>query len=193
MFERFSPEAGEAVTSAQAEARRLHHNYIGTEHLLLGLMDQAHTLSGRLLAEHGLDRPGAEAAILRLLGTADCGPGELDADALETIGIDLSTIREKVEAAFGPGALDREPARTRTGRLISGRHAPFTARAKKVLELSLREALRLKSDRIADGHLLLGLLREGNGLAAKVMADAGIDFDVLRAEIDAQLTAQSPP
>ncbi len=152
-----------------------------------------HTLSGRLLAEHGLDRPGAEAAILRLLGTADCGPGELDADALETIGIDLSTIREMVEAAFGPGALDREPARTRTGHLISGRHAPFTARAKKVLELSLREALRLKSDRIADGHLLLGLLRERNGLAAKVMADAGIDFDVLHAEIDAQLTAQSPP
>ncbi|MGI8993638.1 MAG: Clp protease N-terminal domain-containing protein, partial [Nocardioidaceae bacterium] len=70
--------------------------------------------------------------------------------------------------------------------------APFTARAKKVLELSLREALRLKADRIADGHLLLGLLREGNGLAAKVMADAGIDFDVLRAEIDAQLTAPSP-
>ena len=193
MFERFSPDAREAVTSAQAEARRLHHNYIGTEHLLLGLMDQADALSGRLLAEHGLDRPGAEAAILRLLGTADCGPGELDADALKTIGIDLSTIREKVEAAFGPGALDREPARTRTGRLISGRHAPFTARAKKVLALSLREALRLKSDRIADGHLLLGLLREGNGLAAKVMADAGIDFDVLRAEIDAQLTAQSPP
>jgi len=193
MFERFSPEAREAVTSAQAEARRLHHNYIGTEHLLLGLMDQAHTLSGRLLAEHGLDRPGAEAAILRLLGTADCGPEDLDADALETIGIDLSTIREKVEAAFGPGALDREPARTRTGRLISGRHSPFTARAKKVLELSLREALRLKAKRIADGHLLLGLLREGKGLAAKVMADAGIDFDVLRAEIDAQLTAQSPP
>ncbi len=192
MFERFSPDAREAVTSAQAEARRLHHNYIGTEHLLLGLMDQADVLSGRLLAEHGLDRPGAEAAILRLLGTADCGPGELDADALETIGIDLSTIREKVEAAFGPGALDREPTRTRTGRLISGRHAPFTARAKKVLELSLREALRLKADRIADGHLLLGLLREGKGLAAKVMVDAGIDFDVLRAEIDAQLTAQSP-
>ncbi len=60
MFERFSPQAREAVTSAQAEARRLHHNHIGTEHLLLGLMDQAHTLSGRLLAEHGLDRPGAE-------------------------------------------------------------------------------------------------------------------------------------
>jgi ATP-dependent Clp protease ATP-binding subunit ClpA len=74
MFERFSPDAREAVTSAQAEARRLHHNYIGTEHLLLGLMDQADALSGRLLAEHGLDRPGAEAAILRLLRTADCGP-----------------------------------------------------------------------------------------------------------------------
>ena len=138
-------------------------------------------------------RQGSKRApILRLLGTADCGPGELDADALETIGIDLSTIREKVEAAFGPGALDREPARTRTGRLISGRHAPFTARAKKVLELSLREALRLKATRIADGHLLLGLVREGKGLAAKVMADAGIDFDVLRGKIDAQLTAQSP-
>ena len=193
MFERFSPDARQAVATAQAEARRLHHNYIGTEHLLLGLMAQLQTLSARLLVEHGLDQPGTEAAILRLLGACEPAPDELDADALETIGIDLSTIREKVEAAFGPGALDREPARTRTGRLVSGRHVPFTARAKKVLELSLREALRLKADRIADGHLLLGLLREGNGVAAKVMADACTDFEVLRAEIEAQLTGQSPP
>ena len=116
----------------------------------------------------------------------------MDADALETIGIDLSTIREKVEAAFGPGALDRAPARTQTGRSISGLRIPFTGRAKTALELSLREALRQKADRIAGGHLLLGLLCEGKGLAAKVMADAGIDFNLLRAEINAQLTAQSP-
>jgi len=193
MFERLSPDARQAVASAQAEARRLHHNYIGTEHLLLGLMAQPETLSARLLVEHGLDRPVAEAAILRLLGACEPGPDELDANALETIGIDLSTIREKVEASFGPGALDREPARTRTGRLGSGRHVPFTARAKKVLELSLREALRLKAGQIVDGHLLLGVLREGEGLAAKVMAEAGIDFDVLRAEIDTQLSAPPPP
>jgi len=190
MFERFSQEARRALTSAQVDARRFHHNWIGTEHLLLGLLDQPEALSARLLAERGLDRPGAEAAILAVLGTTQSATAELDAAALETIGIDLSTIREKAEAVFGPGALDRDPVRCRKGRLVSGRHVTFTARAKKALELSLREAVSREHNYIANGHLLLGLLRVG-GLAAKVIADAGIDFDLLRADIDRQLSGQA--
>jgi ATP-dependent Clp protease ATP-binding subunit ClpA len=193
MFERFSRDAREVVTRAQAEARRLRHDYIGTEHILLGLLDQPATLSARLLAEHGLTRAGSEAAILRLLGAALPRPDELDGDALEAIGIDLAAIREKVEAAFGPGALDRNPVRTRTGRLVSGRHLPFTNRAKKALELALREAVHLKHNYIGDGHILLGLLRGGDGLAVKVIADASIDFDALRAELHQRLPTQPAP
>jgi ATP-dependent Clp protease ATP-binding subunit ClpA len=189
MFERLNPDARQAVVLAQADARRLHHNYLGTEHLLLGLMELPSTPSARLLAEGGLDRPGAEAVILRLLRTPEPRLDELDADALRTIGIDLSAVRETVETAFGPGALAREPDRGRSGRLVSGRSTPFTARAKTALELSLREAVRRKHTCIADGHLLLGLL-QARGLAAKVIADAGIDLDVLRSDIDTQLASR---
>jgi hypothetical protein len=110
--------------------------------------------------------------------------GDLDAEALTTLGIDLDAVRERVESAFGPGALD-DPAR-RHGATDSGR-VPFNGRAKKVLELSLREALALKHRHIADGHIALGLLREGQGLAMKVIADRGVDPVELRREITAAL------
>jgi ATP-dependent Clp protease ATP-binding subunit ClpA len=182
MFERFTESARQVVTDAQAEARRLHHPYIGTEHLLLALLGQATTTPGRILVHHGLDHDRAAATLERLLGTA--APDPLDADLLDKIGIDLGAVREKVVAAFGPGALDR---RTRGVRGPVTGHIPFSKRAKKVLELSLREALALKHNHIADGHILLGMLREGEGLAAQIIADAGIDFDTLRAEIKDEL------
>ncbi|MFF5206777.1 Clp protease N-terminal domain-containing protein [Streptosporangium sp. NPDC000396] len=181
MFERFTQEARQVVTLAQANARRLHHNQIGTEHLLLGLCEQSATLSARLLARHGLDHAEASAAVVRIIGPAPTG--ELDRDALETIGIDLDAIREKVEAAFGPGALDRKPERDHRGRLRSGRHIPFSSPAKKALELSLREAIALKHRHIGDGHILLGLLRGGDGLARRVLDQARIDAGTLRHEI----------
>ncbi|KAA2266592.1 Clp protease [Solihabitans fulvus] len=187
MFEQFTQDARQTVVLAQSAARRLGHHYIGTEHLLLGLLSQPHTLAARLLVVRGLDLAYAETTVLRLLGTP--GLDARDADALGTIGIDLSAIKEKVEATFGRGALDRDPAHTRAGRFAGGGHIPFTKRAKKVLELSLREALRLKHKHIADGHLLLGLLREGEGLAAKVLAEAGIDFAQLRADLDRDIPA----
>ncbi|MEV8630154.1 Clp protease N-terminal domain-containing protein [Streptosporangium sp. NPDC051023] len=184
MFERFHQDARQAVVLAQENARRLHHGHIGTEHLLLGLLDQRATLSARVLGRHGLDYEGAYQAVTRLIPQR---PTEtLDAEALESIGIDLSAIREKVEAAFGPGSLDRAPVTTRRGRL-SGRHIPLTSRAKKTLELSLRETLALGQKSIQDGHLLLGLLREGGGLASRVIADAGIDAGTLRQEIVLEL------
>ncbi|WP_433245150.1 Clp protease N-terminal domain-containing protein [Streptosporangium sp. CA-135522] len=186
MFERFQDGARQAVTLAQENARRLNHHFVGTEHILLGLLDQPETLSALVLGRHGLDHDRARRTVIRMVPPK---PGEtLDAEALESIGIDLSAIREKVEAAFGPGALDRKPTTNRRGGLLSGRHIPFTSRAKKTLELSLREALRLKHRSIGDGHILLGILREGEGLGARVIADAGIDFAALRHEVAGQLT-----
>jgi ATP-dependent Clp protease ATP-binding subunit ClpA len=174
MFERFTTEARQVVVEAQAEARMRHSPRIGTEHLLLGLLAQD-TPSSAVLARHGLTSQVVSAAI--------AGTGDLDADALTTLGIDLDAVRTSVEASFGPGALDGPPFPSPSG------HIPLTPRAKKVLELSLREAIAVKSKTIADGHIALGILREGEGLAAKVFADRGVDVGVLRNEIRAALEA----
>ncbi|WP_031166635.1 Clp protease N-terminal domain-containing protein [Streptosporangium roseum] len=181
MFERFTDEARQAVKLAQANARRLDHHLIGTEHLLLGLLDQPQAVSTEILGRHGLDHGRAYRAVADL--TPRAPKDALDAEALESIGIDLSAIRDRVEAAFGPGALDRPPQRDRRGNLVSGRHVPFSPRAKKTLELSLREALALKHGYIGDGHILLGMLREGQGLGSRVLADAGIDAEAVRREV----------
>ena len=178
MFERFTQEARQVVVQAQAEATALHHARIGTEHLLLGLVGQQ-TPTAAVLAAHGLTRASVLEAVTTLRG-------DLDAEALTTLGIDLDAVRERVESAFGHGALD-EPAHGH-GATASGR-VPFDPRAKKVLELSLREALALKHRHIADGHIALGLLREGQGLAMKVIADRGIDAVELRREVTAALSA----
>ncbi|MEU4831507.1 Clp protease N-terminal domain-containing protein [Streptosporangium sp. NPDC023615] len=184
MFERFHREARQAVILAQENARRLRHEVIGTEHLLLGLLNQPGCLSARVLGRHGLDHDRAFRSVAHLSQRRPAAA--LDAEALETIGIDLAAIREKVEAAFGPGALDREPA-DRRSRWFGGSHVPFSPRAKKTLELSLREALNLKHNYIGDGHILLGLLRESGGLAARVLKDAGVDAASLRREVVTEL------
>jgi ATP-dependent Clp protease ATP-binding subunit ClpA len=171
MFERFTSEARQTVVLAQQEARSLHHGRIGTEHLLLALLAQPGTRTAAVLDRHGLTHDSVARAVIGYGG----GDG-LDAEALTTLGIDLDAVRESVEATFGPGALDA--ARPRGG--SPGGHIPFTPRAKKVLELSLREAIALKSRSIADGHIALGVLREGEGLAMKVLADRGIDIADLR-------------
>lgn len=181
MFERFTDEARQAVKLAQQNARRLNHHSIGTEHLLLGLLDQPQAVSSGVLGRHGLDHERAYQAVAGLIPRTP--KDALDAEALETIGIDLSAIRDKVEAVFGPGALDRPPQRDHRGGLSSGRHIPFSPRAKKALELSLREALALKHGYIGDGHILLGLLREGQGLGSRVLTDAGIDAEAVRREV----------
>ncbi len=178
MFERFTEEARQVVVRAQEEARRLHSHHIGTEHLLLGLLDQD-SPTAAVLVRHGLTREPTVAAIRAFTGAEG-----LDAAALGAVGIDLDAVRESVEAAFGPGALDSPGgARGPKG------HLPFTPRAKKVLELSLREAIALKSRSIADGHIALGLLREGEGLAMKVLADRGVDTVELRRELTAALNS----
>jgi ATP-dependent Clp protease ATP-binding subunit ClpA len=126
MFERFSGQARHVVVSAQEEARELDHNYIGTEHLLLGL----------LVTSDGLA----------------CA-------SLTALGYTRDDVVAKVEEKIG------------RGKATSGGHIPFTPRAKKVLELSLREALQLKHNYIGTEHILLGLIREGEGVGAQVLAD----------------------
>ncbi|HTZ24890.1 MAG TPA: Clp protease N-terminal domain-containing protein, partial [Streptosporangiaceae bacterium] len=120
MFERFTNRARHVVVLAQEEARDLKHNYIGTEHILLGLLGEPEGYAGRVLASFGITRAGA---------------------------------REEVTAMIGLGAA-----------APSG-HIPFTPRAKKTLELSLREALQLHHNYIGTEHILLGLIREGDGVA----------------------------
>ena len=179
MFERFTDEARQTVVLAQQEAREQRAGHIGTEHLLLGIVGQGGTPVADVLERHGLGRATTLQAIARFSGGA-----ALDADALGAVGIDLDAVRERVEATFGPGALDAPgPGR---GRAQSG-HIPFTPRAKKVLELSLREAVALKSGSIGGGHILLGLLREGEGLAMKIVHGQGIDTEELRREIRSAL------
>ena len=138
MFERFTDRARRVVVLAQEEARMLDHNYIGTEHILLGL---AHEGEG------------------------------VAAKALEALDIHLEAVRQQVEQIIGKG--QQAP---------SG-HIPFTPRAKKVLELSLRESLQLGHDYIGTEHILLGLIREGDGVAAQVLVRLGADLNRVRAEV----------
>jgi ATP-dependent Clp protease ATP-binding subunit ClpA len=197
MFERFTTAARGVVIGAQHEARRLNHSYIGTEHLLLALLRPDSGAPYEVLTHAGLDAATARASIERLVSAGhrpDTTPlGDDDAAALQAIGIDLAAIRAKLEEAFGPGALDPPPRPQRGlfGRqrkpLRIGGHMPLTGRAKKSLELSLREAIALQHKWIGAEHLLLGLLREGNGLASIVIRTAGIDAAELRRRTVASL------
>jgi ATP-dependent Clp protease ATP-binding subunit ClpC len=146
MFERFTERARRVVVLAQEEARELDHNYIGTEHLLLGILRDGEGVAVRALDELGVSRPA---------------------------------VREQVVAMVGRG-----------GSTPSG-HIPFTARAKKVLELSLREALQLSHNHIGTEHILLGILREGDGVAAQVLTGLGADLNRVRAKV-LELVPASP-
>ena len=195
MFERFTKQAREVVVRAQEEARDLGHPYIGTEHLLLALLNPDAGIAHSVLHEAGVNRTQVRSEVKRFVHKGSEVLGDGDAEALQEIGIDLDAVRARIEEAFGPGALATatcSPRRRRglLGRLrrrrpvmggrLQGGHRPFTIRSKKVLELSLREAVRLRHNYIGTEHILLGLLREGNGLAAKVLADAGLDVELLR-------------
>jgi ATP-dependent Clp protease ATP-binding subunit ClpA len=180
MFERFTDRARQVPVDAQASARRLGHGYVGTEHLLLGLL-QGDGIASRVLASLGVTATAVEREIVAEVGRGPLGAG--DAEALGAIGIDLDEVRRRVEASFGPGALQWRPGRCgRRPRLLTG-HIPFTPRAKKVLELSLREALALKHNYIGTEHILLGLVREGEGLAMLVMTRLGAGPQAVRARV----------
>ncbi|MEW2355060.1 Clp protease N-terminal domain-containing protein [Spirillospora sp. NPDC029432] len=179
MFERFTKEARNSVVQAQAEARALAHRNIGPEHVLLGLLD-GDGPAAHVLRDHGVWPVALRTAVARRSGT-----GPLDAEALRTLGIDLDAVREAAEETFGEGALDAPAGRFRKG------HIPFTKEAKKALELSLRHAVRLKHTRIACGHILLGLLHDGESAPAQILTDMGVNVDGLRGDITRVLDADA--
>ena len=177
MFERFTDEARNAVVAAQREASALDHGWIGTEHLLLALLADGDGRAARVLRDFAVDAPWARGEVERIVGRGD---PDLDADALATLGIDLDAVRERVERTFGAGALAR--GRCRRGFMPRGT-LPFTPRAKKALELSLREAIAMGDDHIGSEHVLLGLAREGDGVAGGILRSRGIDRDAVRAAL----------
>ncbi len=181
MFERFTDRARKVTVDAQALARRLGHRHIGTEHLLLALLE-GDGVAAQVLAGLGITPAAVEREVLAEVGR---GPlGSRDAEALGAIGIDLDEVRRRIEASFGPGALQWHPdPHWRGDRPRPGGHIPFSPRAKKVLELSLREALALKHKHIGTEHILLGLIREGEGLAAMVLTGAGLRLEDLRRHV----------
>ncbi len=138
MFEKFTDRARRVIVLAQEEARMLNHNYIGTEHLLLGLIHEGQGVAAR---------------------------------ALESLGISLEDVRQNVVEMIGRG--QEAPAG----------HIPFTPRAKKVLELSLRESRQLGHEYIGTEHILLGLIREGEGVAAQVLVKLGADLNRVRQQV----------
>ena len=148
MFERFTDRARRVVVLAQEEARLLSHSYIGTEHILLGLIHEGEGVAAK---------------------------------ALESLGISLEAVRNQVEEMIGQG-----------GSSPSG-HIPFTPRAKKVLELSLREALQLGHNYIGTEHILLGLIREGEGVAAQVLVKLGADLSRVRQQVIQLLSGYQGP
>jgi ATP-dependent Clp protease ATP-binding subunit ClpA len=176
MFERFTKDARQAVALAQEEAAALRHGWIGTEHVLLGVLRTGGD-GARLLAGFGVDAAGVREDVVRIVGRGD---DEIDPAALATLGIDLETVRERVERAFGPGALSRRGHCRRGG--VSTR-IPFCRRAKKAMELTLREAISLGERDLRTEHLVLGLLREGDGVAAQVLTEHGVTLAAARAKV----------
>jgi len=162
MFERFAKDAREAVVHAQDEARTLGADRIGPEHVLLGAVRTSDTVAAQALGRLGVSHATLLAAIRALPAHT------IDADALAGIGIDLESVRAQVDASFGPGALD-----AMTGSAPPKGHIPFDAAAKKLLEISLREALRVKHRRIDSGHLLLAAVRLDDTNAYRALAAVG--------------------
>jgi ATP-dependent Clp protease ATP-binding subunit ClpA len=181
MFERFSTPAREVVVRARQEAQSLRHPRIGTEHLLLALLDERAGAAYTVLREAGMDRERVLRDITRLVGTPSKILSADDAAALKTIGIDLDAVLARIEESFGSGALDVPRPPTRRGLFGRRQEDPsgFSPKAKKDIGLALREAIRLGSNYIGPEHLLLGILR-GDGLAAQILTEAGLSIDVLR-------------
>lgn len=180
MFERFTDSARQIVVQAQVQARALQAPKIGTEHLLLSLLAAETGIAGSALRQCNLREADVRADIARLAGPE----GSADAEALRAIGIDLDQVRAAVEQAFGLGALERRTECRSGGRRVVGAgHLPFSPRSKKVLELSLREALQLGDNYIGAEHILLGLSREGRGLALQIITARGVVPAELRRQV----------
>jgi ATP-dependent Clp protease ATP-binding subunit ClpA len=183
MFERFTAAARSVVVNAQDQARSLHHDQVLAEHLLLGVLAERDSISARVLGDLGVEHERL-AREVAALGTADD-------EALRAIGIDLAAVRQRAEAAFGDGALDRPTRARRIGlvrrALSSGGHLRFSQSAKRALEHSLRQALALQHHEIRVDHLLLGLLADDHDPAGHVLQRLGLDPADVRARVRTQL------
>jgi ATP-dependent Clp protease ATP-binding subunit ClpA len=182
MFERFTPEARNTIIGAQVQARRLGHDQILAEDVLLAAISDDQTSPGRILRECGVD-PERLTAELTSLGPAD-------ADALRQIGIDLDSVRRQIERVFGAGALDQP--RNHGGSWLGGRrraggHLPFSPVAKKSLEQALRQALALGHNFIGAEHVVLGLLATDDAPAALTLTRLGVDVADVRSRLIAEL------
>ncbi len=184
MFERFSHSAHEAVVRARAEAVLAGDDHIGCEHLLVSLLAEPGA-AAQALSAAGLGADQARAALARLAGRPRPDDDPLDAEALASIGIDLDAVRRAADASFGPGALDRAGRPGRGG--AGGGRLPFGADAKKALEQGLRAAVRSRHPAITTGHLLIGVIDQGANPALGMLAAAGIDPAVLRADVARRL------
>ena len=185
MFERFTDKAKALVHGAQLEARSRGASSVRSEHVLAALLSGPESLAQLALRRDGVDLP-ALLRTVRALEDPAVSPRRLvdDAQALAALGIDLDEVRRQVEDAFGPGALER----TRAARGGGRRGLPRWDRsAKKVLELSLREALRMRHDWIGTEHVLLGLLHAGTGAGQEVLAGAGVRLETARTHVAALL------
>ena len=178
MFERFTDPARRVVVLAQEEARERADGRIGSEHLLLGLCRAGDTRGAGLLAARGITLATVQQD---LRGAAP--PDLPDREALASVGIDLDEVRDRVEEAFGPGALENTRAAGRRRERRWG-HIPFDREAKKVLELALREAIRRGDRSLGTEHVLLGMLHRETGRAAGVLHARGVTLDDVRAVLD---------
>jgi len=193
MFEHFTERARGTVVFAQEEARELHHNYIGTEHLLLGLLRDDASVGRTALDRLGVHLDDVRSEVVRVVGEGPPGAlGEEDTEALRAIGIDLNEVRRRIEETFGEGALEWIRPAGRRGRrkacVPSAGRIPFTCRAKKVLELALRESQALRHEYIGTEHILLGLVREREGLAAGILAERDVSDQRVRTVVSELLS-----
>jgi ATP-dependent Clp protease ATP-binding subunit ClpA len=201
MFERFTPAARQVVVRAQEEARTFRHPWLGTEHLLLGVIAEPQAPGVSVLADLGVTLDRGRAALGQMVGNG--GLSATDADALRTLGIDLDEVRRRVEASFGPGALDHpwlslnaprpHPRRRRPWRRrrceqpdVTG-HLPFMPRAKRALERARREAIALGDQYIGVEHVLLGLLDPKSNTAVELLRRLDADPEVIRTRVLADL------
>ena len=184
MFERFTVAARGVVVDAQEQARTLGHGEIMPEHLLLATIADTDSIGSQVLRDLGVEREVLVREVAAL--------GLADDEALRAIGVDLAAVRQKAEAAFGPGALDRpRPRRYGLLRRVArvGGHLPFTDSAKRALEQSLRQALALKHSYIATDHILLGLLADDQDPASRTLLRVGVTPSEVRTLVRDQLRA----
>lgn len=168
---RYIHRAEKFMAAAASASRRLGHDYIGTEHVLLALADDRETTAAQALARRGLTAERIETEIMTLVGPCPTPPPRLDRDSLATLGIDLNEVRHRVEQAFGPDALNRGWAGS----------IPVLPRLKRAFELAAREAGDAAP--ISPQHMLLGLAGVDDSIAATILRACGILAEEIRAEL----------